>query len=148
MILDKRSQRLCSNKPENLNFVPTIDTFTRSRFNELKKIALSGGSTQSNDVLIYEEFVFMESFDETNSNLSWHLSGEGAIEEYKIMKEIYKNAIDKLTEKVETFVEEQINAHYSDVDAANLKEDIEKYDHLIATGKFSQKISETGEDLL
>uniref|UniRef100_A0A915LFJ1 Uncharacterized protein n=1 Tax=Meloidogyne javanica TaxID=6303 RepID=A0A915LFJ1_MELJA len=123
-------------------------TLSRARFNELKKIALSGGSTQSNDVLIYEEFVFMESFDETNNNLSWHLLGEGAIEEYKIMKDIYKNAIDKLTERVETFVEEQINAHYSDVDVTNFKEDIEKYDQLIATGKFSQQILETGEELL
>ncbi|CAK5088001.1 unnamed protein product [Meloidogyne enterolobii] len=90
----------------------------------------------------------MEHFDETNNNLSWHSLGERVIEEYKIMKKIYKNAIDKLTERVETFVEEEINSHYSDVDVTDFKEDIEKYDQLIATGKFSQKILETGEDLV
>ncbi|CAK5087124.1 unnamed protein product [Meloidogyne enterolobii] len=77
----------------------------------------------------------MENFDETNNNLSWHSLGGRAIEEYKIMKKIYKNAIDKLTERVEKFVEEEINDHYSDVDVDNFKEDIKRYDQLIANGE-------------
>jgi len=106
----------------------------------LKKIALSGGSTQSNDVLIYEEFVFMEGFDETNNILSWHMLRAGTLDDYKILKQIYKNNVDKLTEKVKAFVEEEINAHYSNVDVTEFKEDIKRYDQLIANGGTGEKL--------
>uniref|UniRef100_A0A915MIA2 Uncharacterized protein n=1 Tax=Meloidogyne javanica TaxID=6303 RepID=A0A915MIA2_MELJA len=58
----------------------------------------------------------------------------GSLDEYKILKQIFKNNVDKLTEKVKAFVEEEINAHYSDVDVNDFKEDIKKYDQLIANG--------------
>nr|CAD2189566.1 unnamed protein product [Meloidogyne enterolobii] len=76
----------------------------------------------------------MEGFDETNNILSWHMLRAGTLDDYKILKQIYKNNVDKLTEKVKAFVEEEINAHYSNVDVTEFKEDIKRYDQLIANG--------------